>query len=143
MFQQLIINGNLGKAPELRYTQSGTPVCSFDVAVKDAWTNDQGQRQEETTWYRVTAWRKQAETCAQYLERGSQVLVTGKVKAHPYTGRDGTLGASLEVKADTIRFLDRKRDRDGQGDGGQNWGQQPGQPSQQTGQATYEEDIPF
>lgn len=142
MFQQLIIAGNLGKDPELRFTQSGVPVCNLDVAVTEAWTNDQGVRQEDTTWYRVSVWRKQAENCAQYLTKGSKVLVTGKVKARAYTGRDGNLGASLEVKADSVKFLSSKGQSQGQGDDHEY--QAGGQTGQQAGQTvTYEEDIPF
>lgn len=138
MFQQLIIAGNLGKDPEMRYTSSGVPYCNFSVAVTEAWTNDQGQRQEDTTWYSVTVWRKQAENCAQYLHKGSKVLVTGKVKARSYTGRDGNLGASLDVKATDVKFLSSK----GQGEDYEyQAGQQSG--SQGQGQTTYEEDIPF
>lgn len=136
MYQQLTIVGRLGKDPEMRYTATGTPVCAFSVATDRAWTNDQGVKQEETTWHRVTAWNKQAETCAQYLKKGSQVLVTGTVKAHGYTGRDGQAGASLEVKADTVRFLGGQGAS--AGDGTTSYGQQAGQ-----GASIAEEDIPF
>lgn len=109
MYQMLTIVGRLGKDPEMRYTSSGTPVCSFSVATDRVWTNDQGVKQEEVTWHRVTTWNKQAETCAQYLTKGSMVMVTGTVKAQGYTGRDGQIGASLEVRADVVRFLSGNR----------------------------------
>jgi primosomal replication protein N len=81
MYQQLTIIGRLGADPELRYTPTGTAVCSFNVATDRTWNNDQGQKQTETTWHRVTVWRKHAEVCAQYLSKGKMVLVTGSVKA--------------------------------------------------------------
>jgi single-strand DNA-binding protein len=105
MYQQLTIIGRLGADPELRYTPAGVPVCSFNVATDRAWNNDQGQKQTETTWHRVTVWRKRAEVCAQYLSKGKMVLVTGSVKASGFTNRDGQISASLEVTADQVTFL--------------------------------------
>ena len=105
MYQQLTIIGRLGADPELRYTPAGVPVCSFNVATDRTWNNDQGQKQTETTWHRVTVWRKRAEACAQYLSKGKMVLVTGSVKASGFTNRDGQISASLEVTADQVAFL--------------------------------------
>ena len=105
MYQQLTIIGRLGADPELRYTPTGTAVCSFNVATDRTWNNDQGQKQVETTWHRVTVWRKRAEVCAQYLSKGKMVLVTGSVKAHGFTSRDGQVAASLEITADQVKFL--------------------------------------
>lgn len=112
MYQQITLIGRLGADPELRYTPNGVPVCSFNVATDRVWNNDQGQRQEETTWHKVTAWRKQAETCAQYLNKGSLVMVTGNAKARGYTNRDGQVAASLDVNADVVRFLSGNRGND-------------------------------
>ena len=105
MYQQLTIIGRLGADPELRYTPTGVPVCSFNVATDRAWNNDQGIKQTETTWHRVTVWRKRAEVCAQHLSKGKMVLVTGSVKASGFTGRDGQVAASLEITADQVIFL--------------------------------------
>ena len=105
MYQLLTIIGRLGADPELRYTPAGVPVCSFNVATDKTWNNDQGQKQVETTWHRVTVWRKHAEVCAQYLSKGKMVLVTGSVKASGFTNRDGQISASLEVTADQVTFL--------------------------------------
>ncbi|MCS6843869.1 MAG: single-stranded DNA-binding protein [Caldilineales bacterium] len=105
MFQQLIIIGNLGSDPELRYTQDGTPVASFSVAVNRRWTSPDGSHGEETTWFRVTAWRKLAELCNQYLRKGRQVMVIGRVSARAYTAANGEPRATLEVTADTVKFL--------------------------------------
>ena len=110
MYQQLTIIGRLGKDPDMRYTPTGIPVCKFSVATDKHWTNDQGQRQEETTWHNVTVWRKQAETCAQYLTKGSLVLVSGSVKANGYTNREGVAAASLEITAENVKFLSTNRE---------------------------------
>ena len=80
MYQQMTIVGNLGSDPEMRYTASGVPVTSFNVAVNRSWTNQEGQRQDKTTWFRVTAWRKLAETASQYLSKGRQVLIVGEIE---------------------------------------------------------------
>ena len=106
MYQQITLIGNLGGDPEMRYTPSGVPVTSFSMAVTRNWTGQDGQRQEKTIWFRITAWRKLAETASQYLTKGSKVLVVGTLEEpRAYTDREGNLRAALEVTADTIRFL--------------------------------------
>ncbi len=112
MYQKIVLVGNLGRDPEMRYTPDGTPVTSFSLATNEKWTGRDGQPQERTTWWRVSAWRRMAETCNQYLSKGSQVLVEGRVVPDPetggprvYTRSDGTPGASYEVTAFTVKFL--------------------------------------
>lgn len=111
MFHTIIIVGNLGRDPEMRYTPSGQPVTSFSVASSRSYNNSNGEKVDETIWFRVTAWGKQAETCNQYLQKGSKVLVEGRLipdeKGSPrtFTRQDGTTGASFEVNAATVRFL--------------------------------------
>jgi len=116
MYQKVIIIGRLGQDPEMRYTPSGQPVTTFSVATDYRWTDQEGQQQKRTTWFRVTAWRKLAETCNQYLVKGQQVLVEGRMNPDPETGRpkiwtrqDGTYGASYELIANTVRFLAKPR----------------------------------
>ncbi len=105
-FQQVIIVGNLGRDPELRYTPTGTAVCDFSVAVNEYWNDRQtGERKEKTTWFRVTAWRELGERCAQYLSKGRQVMVIGTIDASAWTGQDGQARASLELTARDVRFL--------------------------------------
>ena len=105
MFQQLIIVGNLGSDPEMRYTSDGKPVTNFSVAVNRRWTNPDGSPGEETTWFRVTAWGKLAETCNQYLRKGRQAMVIGRVSGRAYTAADGSPRASLDVTATQVRFI--------------------------------------
>jgi len=112
MYQKIIIVGNLGRDPEMRYMPDGTAVTNFSVAASRRWTSQTGEQREETTWFRVDVWRRQAETVNQYLSKGSRVLVEGRIKPDPNTGgprlwtrQDGSVGATFEVVADTVRFL--------------------------------------
>ncbi|HEY81163.1 MAG TPA: single-stranded DNA-binding protein [Anaerolineae bacterium] len=105
MYQHVVIVGNLGRDPEMRYTPSGIPVTSFSVAVSRKWKNQEGELQEKTTWFRVTAWRKLAELCNQYLEKGRLVLVEGEIDASAWVGQDGEPRATLELTAQNVRFL--------------------------------------
>ncbi|MCS6994698.1 MAG: single-stranded DNA-binding protein [Anaerolineales bacterium] len=117
MFHTLIIVGNLGRDPEMRYTPSGQPVTSFSVATSRQYTGNNGQVVKETIWFKVTTWGKQAEICNQYLKKGSKVLIEGRLTPDPNTGgprlwtrQDGTAGASFEVTASTVRFLSSRED---------------------------------
>ncbi|GAB4435440.1 MAG: single-stranded DNA-binding protein [Anaerolineales bacterium] len=112
MYQTIIIAGNLGRDPEMRYLQSGQAVTSFSVATNRQYTNSKGEQIKETIWFRVSAWGRQAEICNQYLSKGSKVLVEGRLTADPdtggprvWTGQDGAPRASFEITAQTVRFL--------------------------------------
>ena len=101
MYQQITIIGNAGADAEMRYTPDGTPVTSFSVA-----TSRKVKGQDHTTWHRVTCWRKLAEITGEYVKRGDRVLVTGTVEARGFAdSRSGEPRASLEITADTVRFL--------------------------------------
>jgi single-strand DNA-binding protein len=141
MYQQITLVGNLGQDPEMRYTPSGVPVTSFSLAVNKSWVNAEGQRQDKTLWFRVTAWRKLAETASQYLTKGRQILVIGEIEeARPWTDRDGNLRASLEVTAQTIKFLNTRADGAPNGDAGSHSNHAA---PHAEGQEVREEDIPF
>lgn len=105
MYAKTVIVGHLGRDPEMRYTPSGVPVTSFTVATNRRWTDQNGQLQERTTWYRVTAWRRLGELCNQYLAKGRMVLVEGDVEASAWTSEEGEPRASLELTARNVRFL--------------------------------------
>ncbi|MBX7233981.1 MAG: single-stranded DNA-binding protein [Caldilineales bacterium] len=105
MYQKTIVIGHLGRDPEMRYTPSGLAVTSFSVASSRKWTDKNGQQQEKTTWFRVTAWDKLGELCNQYLTKGKLVFVEGDIDASAYTSQDGQPRASLELTARNIRFL--------------------------------------
>lgn len=139
MFHTIIIAGNLGKDPEMRYTPSGKAVTSFSVASSRKYSGQNGQIVEETIWFRITTWDKTAETCSQYLKKGSKVLVEGRLVPDLATGgpkvfarKDGTSGASYEVSAQTVRFLSPKG-----GEGGQ------AGPEEHTEISEGGEEIPF
>lgn len=105
-WQQTIIVGNVGRVDDPRTTQSGTAVFSFSVAVTERWNDKQSnQRQEKTTWYRVTCWRQLAETMAQYVSVGTQVMVIGSVEADAYMNKDNEPTASLKLTAREVQLL--------------------------------------
>ncbi len=114
MYQRLVLVGNLGRDPEMRYTPQGTPVTSFSVATSRKYNTADGQQKEETVWFRVSVWGKQAETVNQYLTKGRQVLVEGSLvpdengSPRVWTGQDGKPRASFEVRAQTVRFLGKR-----------------------------------
>ena len=117
MYQKIIIIGNLGRDPELRYTQDGTPVANFSVATNYRRSNQDGSQKDDTTWFRVSVWRRQAETCNEYLQKGRRVLVEGRLNTDPatggpriWTGQDGQPRASFEITAQTVRFLGGRGD---------------------------------
>ncbi len=107
-FHKIIIIGNLGRDPELRYTPQGTPVCNFPVATNERWRDSAGEWQDRTTWFRVTAWGKLAEIANQYLSKGRQVYVEGRLSVQEYTDRNGVLRTSLEVRASDIHFIGQR-----------------------------------
>jgi single-strand DNA-binding protein len=111
-YQKIIIVGNLGRDPEMRYTPDGTPVTNFSVATNRRWTQADGSPGEETTWFRVTVWDRQAEIAAKYLHRGRQVMVEGRLRPDKatgspriWTGRDSEVRTSYEITAGRIIFL--------------------------------------
>ena len=116
-FHTIIIVGNLGRDPEMRYAPSGDAVTSFSVASNRQYTDSSGQKVKETIWFRVSVWGKQAESVNTYLQKGSSVLVEGNLRPDKETGNpktftrsDGSTGASYEVNARTVRFLSTKTD---------------------------------
>lgn len=112
MYHTIIIVGNVGKDPEMRYTPSGQAVCSFSVATNRQYTAGNGETVKETIWFRVSSWGKAAEACNQYVKKGSKVLVEGRLTPDKATGgpriwntESGDPKASFEVTASTVRFL--------------------------------------
>ncbi len=112
MYHKVTIIGNLGGDPQLKYTPNGDAVVNFSVATNRRWTNQDGSQGEETVWFRCSAWRKLAETINQYLSKGRQVYIEGRLIPDKTTGgpriftrSDSTAGASYEVLVDNIKFL--------------------------------------
>ncbi len=103
---KVLLIGNLGRNPELRYTQNGTPICRLNLATTRAWTSKStNQKVEETEWHRITVWGKQAEHCNTFLEKGRSVYVEGRIKTSDYTDKDGIKRYSTEVVAEVVQFL--------------------------------------
>lgn len=132
MVNKVIIIGNLGSDPDVRYTQSGVPVASFRVATTERWKDKQGQMQEQTEWHSCNVWGKLAEICGEYLKKGSKVYVEGSIHTRKWQDQDGKDRFSTEIKVREMKMLDGKRQESG-GSGG---GGLPGTPH-------ADSDIPF
>ena len=141
MFHKVILVGNLGRDPEMRYTPSGQAVTNLSVATNRTYTDNAGNQVKQTVWFRVSVWGKQAEASHQYLRKGRQVLVEGRLNpddnGNPriWNAQDGTPRASFEVTAETVRFLG------GPGDGGAAAAAGGEEPS--LGAPESEDEIPF
>lgn len=104
-FNKIIVVGNLGRDPELRYTPQGDAVCNFSIATNEKKRDKSGEMQDVTTWFRVTLWRKQAENASKYLTKGSPVYVEGRLRVEEWTDRDGNTRYTLEVQGTDMHFI--------------------------------------
>ena len=105
-YNKIILIGNLGRDPELSYTPQGTAVCKFSVATNERRRDKSGEQQDITTWFRVSAWGKQAENVSRYLTKGRKVYVEGRLHVEEWTDREGKPRQSLEVNASEVQFID-------------------------------------
>lgn len=112
-FNTIIIVGNLGRDPELRYTPQGNAVCNFSMATNERRRDKAGEQQDITTWFRVTVWGKQAENVSKYLAKGRRVYVQGRLHVEDWSDRDGKQRYTLEVNASDVHFLDSATDVEG------------------------------
>jgi single-strand DNA-binding protein len=145
-FNKITIVGYLGRDPEIRYTPDGTAVCHFSVATTEKRKDQRtGEAQDVTTWFRVTAWRRQAEVANQYLSKGKQVYVEGRLRQEEWTDRDGARRTSLEVAATDIQFLGVRGDEGGSGSASQTAQSQrsAGPPTTDDIDGPSDSDIPF
>ena len=113
MLNKVMVIGNLGADPEMRYTANGSAVTEFRVAVNRNYTTNDGERREETEWFRIVTWNRLAETCSQYLSKGRQVYVEGRLRTRSWEGQDGVTRYTTEVIAQEVRFLGSRRDAEG------------------------------
>ena len=104
-FNKIIIVGNLGRDPEMRYTPQGTAVCTFSVATNERRKDKSGEQQDITTWFRITVWGRQAENVSKYLTKGRSVYVEGRLHVEEWTDRDGKPRHTLEVNASDVQFI--------------------------------------
>jgi single-strand DNA-binding protein len=108
---KVILIGNLGRDPEIRYTPGGSPVANFTMATTERWTDPNGEKKEKTEWHRIVVWGKQAEIAAEYLRKGRQVYIEGSLQTREWTDRDGNKRYTTEVKAQRLQLLGRAEDR--------------------------------
>ncbi len=106
-FNKIMVIGNIGTEPEMRYTPSGSPVTSFRVATSRSYTSNDGERHQETEWFTVVAWNALAEQCNQYLAKGRRTFVEGRLKSRQWDGQDGQTRYRNEIIASRVLFLDR------------------------------------
>lgn len=102
---KVILIGNLGADPEVRYTSSGGAVGNFSLATNESWTDKNGQKQERTEWHRIVVWGKTAENCGQYLSKGRQVYIEGRLQTRDWMDKEGNKRYTTEVVAQSVRFL--------------------------------------
>ena len=107
---KILVIGNVGNDPEMRYTPSGTAVTTFSLATNRVYTTSDGERREETEWFRVSAWGRLAEQCNNYVSKGRKVYAEGRLRSDTWTGNDGQTRVSLEISANSVIFLDRAGD---------------------------------
>jgi len=135
---KVILIGNLGHEPELRYTGDGTAVCNMSLATNESYTDSDGNEVQKTEWHDVVAWGRLGEVCNEYLEKGSQVYFEGKLQTREWEDRDDNTRYSTEVKAQEMMFLDSNRNGTPGGDGAMH--QSAPEP---TSQASEEQDDTF
>jgi single-strand DNA-binding protein len=140
MINKAIIVGNLGADPEIRYTQSGSPVASFNVATTERWRDQEGNQQESTEWHKIVAWRKLAEICGEYLHKGSRVYIEGKIQTRKWQDQSGNDRYTTEIVAREMKMLDRRESGSGSSPGSS---QEHTVPDSSPGYGTMGEDVPF
>jgi len=140
---KVILIGNLGRDPELRYTAGGQPVASFSVATNERWNDREGKPQERTEWHRIVVWGKQGENCANYLAKGRTVYIEGRLQTREWEDKEGQKRQTTEVVAQTVQFLGS---RDGAGRGAGPRGASDAGPTtgpEPSGPPAGGDDIPF
>ena len=136
---KVLLIGNLGKDPELRFTPSGRAVARFPLATSEQWTDQSGQRQDRTEWHNVVVWGKQAETCGQYLAKGRQVFIEGSVRSRQYDDKEGQKRYITEIIAQRVQFLGGRGEGAGRGAAGGGGGDESAAPAPMP----EDDDIPF
>jgi single-strand DNA-binding protein len=123
---KVILIGNLGKDPEVRYTQGGQAVCNFSIATSEKWNDKDGAAQERTEWHNVTVWGKSAEHCGQYLTKGRSVYVEGKIQTREYEDKDGVKRKAVDIIAQVVTFLGGGKGEGADSGGGDAQGERSG-----------------
>ena len=146
---KVILLGRLGANPEIRYTPSGAPVANFNIATSESWNDKGGQKQERTEWHRIVVWNKLAELCNQYLAKGRQAYIEGRLQTRQWDDKDGNKRYTTEVIATTVQFLGGPNQSAGAGMGANEYAAAPaasgsGGPAPEMADSSFSEDeIPF
>ncbi len=135
---KVMILGNLGRDPEMRYTPSGRPVTTFSIAVSRSWNTADGERHTETEWFNIVAWGKLAETCKQYLAKGKQVYIEGRLQTRRWEDKEGVKHSAVEVVANEMIMLGERREASSHAPAGE----EPAAPEETEGQPG-EDEFPF
>jgi single-strand DNA-binding protein len=133
---KVMVIGHLGRDPEMRYTPSGRPVTTFTVAVSRSWNTADGERRTETEWFNIVAWGNLAEICKQYLYKGQQVYIEGRLQTRRWEDKEGQKHTSVEVVANEMMMLGDRRDNSGQSQE-ETQGDEPSEP------VADEDEFPF
>ena len=142
MLNKAMLIGRLGRDPEVRYTQSGQAVCNFSIATSEKWKGNDGEQHEKTEWHRIVAWKRLAEVCGEYLEKGSLVYIEGKLQTREWADKDGSKRYTTEIVARELKMLSFKKDGKG-APGDEDKGSSSGGPEDSVGGAGDDDQIPF
>ena len=137
-----ILIGNLGRDPEVRYTPSGLAVANFSIATSETWTNKEGEKETRTEWHRIVAFGKLGEICGEYLSKGRQIYIEGRIQNRSYDDRDGNKRYITEIVANEMQMLGRAGDQGGGGGRPEAPAAEPSQGSQEP-PFNPDDDIPF
>jgi single-strand DNA-binding protein len=141
---KVILIGNLGRDPELRYTPGGQPVANFSIATSESWNKKDGSgREERTEWHRIVAWGRTAELCAQYLSKGRTVYVEGRLQTREWENKEGQKQRTTEIVANTVQFIGGGPGAGGGARGGQGGGAPAGGGGGFEGGPPSDDEIPF
>ena len=141
---KVILIGNLGGDPTVRYTPQGTAVANFNIATTERFTNKSGEKEERTEWHRIVAWGKLAEICQQYLKKGKQVYVEGRLQTRQWEDQQGQKRQTTEVVANNMQMLGRAGESSGDfGGGSQDFSPEPAAQPTPAGHTADDDDLPF
>lgn len=127
---KVILIGNLGKDPELRYTPNGTAVGNFNIATNEVWTDKSGEKQTRTEWHRIVTWGKLAETCGEFLSKGKQVFVEGSIQTRSWDDKEGNKRTTTEIRAQRVVMLGKADER-------------PAEETETSQEPVEDSDVPF
>ncbi len=137
---KVILVGNLGRDPEMRHTQTGRPVANFTLATNERWRDKDGQQQERTEWHRIVVWDRLAEICTEYLTKGKQVYIEGRLQTREWEDREGNKRYTTEIVANQMQMLGRRGE---QGPGEPGPGESSPEPEAAPPGPAGDDDIPF